>query len=105
MSINPIKHLILMKQTNILDLFGFKSFHGSALHVGKMGLIIFTVFYLVINPQVIQERKISIHSLAECGLMLLSLSKNMQIQSQVCIVTVRISIIVLWISTKVERPH
>ena len=78
MSINPIKHLILMKQTNILDLFGFKSFHGSALHVGKMGLIIFTAFYLVINPQVIQERKISIHSLAECGLMLLSLSKNIK---------------------------
>ena len=35
----PHKHLISLKQTIILDLFGFKSFHGFAIHVGKMGLI------------------------------------------------------------------
>ena len=35
--------------------FGFKSSHCFAILLGKMGLIVFTVFYLVINPQVIRE--------------------------------------------------
>ena len=67
--------MISMKQSNILDLFRFKSFHGFAIHVGKMGLI-FTVFYLVINPQIIQEWYISIHNHSESGLSLLNISQK-----------------------------
>ena len=44
-----------MKQSNILDLFGYKSFHGPAIVVGKMRLTVSTMFYLVINPHVIPE--------------------------------------------------
>ena len=50
MSTNPIKHLIFLKQTDILDLSGSKKFHGFAIPVGKMGLIVYTVFSLFINP-------------------------------------------------------
>ena len=67
--------MIYMKQTNILDLFRFKSFRGFAIHVGKMRLI-FTVFYLVINPQIIQEWYISIHNHSESGLSLLNISQK-----------------------------
>lgn len=35
--------------------FVFKSFHGFLILFAKVGPIVSTVFYLIINPQVIQE--------------------------------------------------